>query len=393
MNPFTFQVPSNILFESGASKKVADLAAEFGAQRILLVTDRGVRDAGLTKAAEDALKAAGRDLVLFEDVVADPPSDVIERAVALCRDERIDLVLSIGGGSALDTAKLVAYLARSGDRLDDIYGVGLAKGQRLPLLLVPTTAGTGSEVTPIAIVTTPTTEKKGVVSPRLLPDWAILDPDLTLGLPSHVTAATGIDAMVHAIEAYTSRHRKNRMSDQLARQALALLSQNIREVCRNGRNVEARAQMLLGSMLAGMAFANAPVAAVHALAYPIGAIFHVPHGLSNALVLMGVLRFNLPAAEALYAELAPIIDPEANGLSADEAARRFVDGLAAICRDCKVPASLAEVGIRESDLPRLAEDAMKQTRLLVNNPREVTYADAFAIYREALDGKQRSAKA
>lgn len=388
MNPFTFQVPSNILFESGASQKVAELAAEFGAQRILLVTDRGVRDAGLTRAAEDALKAAGRDLVLFEDVLADPPSDVIERAVALCRDERIDLVLSIGGGSALDTAKLVAYLARSGDRLDDIYGVGLAKGQRLPLLLVPTTAGTGSEVTPIAIVTTPTTEKKGVVSPRLLPDWAILDPELTLGLPSHVTAATGIDAMVHAIEAYTSRHRKNPMSDQLARQALALLSQNIREVCRNGGNLEARAQMLLGSMLAGMAFANAPVAAVHALAYPIGAIFHVPHGLSNALVLMVVLRFNLPAAEALYAELAPIIDPEASGLSTSEAARRFVDSLAAICRDCKVPASLAEVGVRESDLPRLAEDAMKQTRLLVNNPREVTYPDAFAIYSEALGGRQ-----
>ena len=393
MNPFTFQVPSNILFESGASQKVAELAAEFGAQRILLVTDRGVRDAGLTRGAEDALRAAGCDLLVFDDVVADPPSAVIERAVALCRDERIDLVLSIGGGSALDTAKLVAYLAKSGERLDDIYGVGLAKGERLPLLLVPTTAGTGSEVTPIAIVTTPTTEKKGVVSPRLLPDWAILDPELTLGLPGHVTAATGIDAMVHAIEAYTSRHKKNPMSDQLARQALALLSQNIREVCRNGQNLEARAQMLLGSMLVGMAFANAPVAAVHALAYPIGAIFHVPHGLSNALVLMGVLRFNLPAAEALYAELAPIIDPEANGLSTSEAARRFVDGLAAICRDCKVPASLAEVGVRESDLPRLAEDAMKQTRLLVNNPREVTYADAFAIYGEAFDGRQRAAKA
>jgi alcohol dehydrogenase class IV len=326
-------------------------------------------------------------------VVADPPSDVIERAVGLCRDERIDLVLSIGGGSALDTAKLVAYLARSGDRLDDVYGVGLAKGQRLPLLLVPTTAGTGSEVTPIAIVTTPTTEKKGVVSPRLLPDWAILDPELTLGLPPHVTAATGIDAMVHAIEAYTSRHRKNPVSDQLARLALALLSQNIREVCNNGGNLEARAQMLLGSMLAGMAFANAPVAAVHALAYPIGAVFHVPHGLSNALVLMGVLRFNLSAAEGLYAELAPIVDPASRNLPTAEAARRFVEGLAAICRDCKVPASLGEVGVSESDLPRLAEDAMKQTRLLVNNPREVTYADAFAIYSEALDGKVRQATA
>jgi alcohol dehydrogenase class IV len=391
MNPFTFQGPSNILFESGGSKKVADLAVEFGAQRVLLVTDRGVRNSGLTQAAEDALRAAGRDLVVFEDVVADPPSKVIEQAVSICHDERSDLVVAIGGGSALDTAKLVAYLAKSGDHLDDIYGVGLAKGHRLPLLLAPTTAGTGSEVTPIAIVTTPTTEKKGVVSPRLLPDWAILDPELTLSLPPHVTAATGIDAMVHAIEAYTSRYKKNPMSDQLARQALALLSQNIREVWHNGGNLEARSQMLLGSMLAGLAFANAPVAAVHALAYPIGAIFHVPHGLSNALVLMGVLRFNLPAAEALYAELAPIIDPGADGLSTDEAARRFVDGLAAICRDCKVPASLGEVGVSESDLPRLAEDAMKQTRLLVNNPRELSYADAFAIYSEALDGKHRRA--
>ena len=207
-------------------------------------------------------------------------------------------------------------------------------------------------MTPIAIVTTPTTEKKGVVSPRLLPDWAILDPELTLGLPPHVTAATGIDAMVHAIEAYTSRHKKNPISDQLARQALALLSANIREVCRNGANLEARSQMLLGSMLAGMAFANAPVAAVHALAYPIGAIFHVPHGLSNALVLMGVLRFNLPAAEALYAELAPILDPEASRSAPAERAQAFVEALAAICRDCKVPASLAEVGVREADLPR-----------------------------------------
>jgi alcohol dehydrogenase class IV len=281
----------------------------------------------------------------------------------------------------------VAYLAKTPDRLDDIYGVGLAKGERLPLLLAPTTAGTGSEVTPIAIVTTPTTEKKGVVSPRLLPDWAILDPELTLGLPAHVTAATGIDAMVHAIEAYTSRHRKNPMSDQLARQALALLSANVRTVCADGSDLEARSQMLLGSMLAGMAFANSPVAAVHALAYPIGAIFHVPHGLSNALVLTQVLRFNLPEAEALYAELAPIFDPKSQGMGVSQRARLFVDAVASICRDCNVPASLADVGIAKSDLKKLAEDAMKQTRLLVNNPREVKFEDALAIYTEAFGNR------
>ncbi|TXM88309.1 iron-containing alcohol dehydrogenase, partial [Methylobacterium sp. WL103] len=232
-------------------------------------------------------------------------------AAAFARASGSELVLAIGGGSALDTAKLVAYLARSHEALDAIYGVGLAKGARLPLILVPTTAGTGSEVTPIAIVTTPTQEKKGVVAPRLLPDWAVLDPELTLGLPAAVTAATGIDAMVHAIEAYTSRHRKNPISDGLARQALGLLACHIRTACADGGDVEARSGMLLGSMLAGMAFANAPVAAVHALAYPVGALFHVPHGLSNALVLMGVLRFNLPEAQALYAELAPILDPDA----------------------------------------------------------------------------------
>jgi alcohol dehydrogenase class IV len=296
---FTFQAPANILFEPGASRKVAELVTAYGGQRVMLVTDKGVRAAGLTADAERSLREADIAVTVFEDVQADPPSHVIETAVGACRDGRIELVLSIGGGSALDTAKLVAYLARSPDRLDDIYGIGLAKGQRLPLLLVPTTAGTGSEVTPIAIVTTPTTDKKGVVSPVLIPDWAILDPELTLGLPPPVTAATGIDAMVHAIEAYTSKVRKNPMSDQLARQALALLSGNIRRVCENGRDLEARANMLLGSMLAGMAFANAPVAAVHALAYPIGAIFHVPHGLSNALVLPQVLRFNLPAAESM----------------------------------------------------------------------------------------------
>ncbi len=390
MNPFTFQTTPNVLFEAGASRKLPEIVGSFGAKRVLLVTDKGVRSAGLTKAAEAALAEAGVTLDVYEDVVADPPSTVIEAAAKRARELGTDLVLSIGGGSALDTAKLVAYLAKSDEPLDAIYGVGLAKGDRLPLILVPTTAGTGSEVTPISIVTTPTTEKKGVVAPKLLPDWAVLDPELTLGLPSHVTAATGIDAMVHAIEAFTSKNKKNPISDQLAKQALALLSANIRTACTDGKNLEARSGMLLGSMLAGMAFANAPVAAVHALAYPVGAIFHVPHGLSNALVLMGVMRFNLSHAEALYAELAPILDPAATDLPQAEAAKRFVDSLDAICRDCKVPASLAEVGVARQDLERMASDAMKQTRLLVNNPREVTYDDAFRIYAEAL-GEARPA--
>src|SRR3954449_461743 len=230
MKAFTFHAPPNILFEAGASKKLAELVAGYAAKRVLLVTDKGVRNAGLTKNAEAGLIAGGCALTVFEDVEADPPSHVIERAVALCRDKDIELVASIGGGSALDTAKLVAYLAKTPDRLEDIYGVGHARGPRLPLLLVPTTAGTGSEVTPISIVTTGEHEKKGVVSPLLIPDIALLDPDLTLGLPPHVTAATGVDAMVHAIEAFTSRNANNNpVSRALAGEALRLLGRNIRQ--------------------------------------------------------------------------------------------------------------------------------------------------------------------
>src|SRR5918912_3400302 len=249
MTPFTFQTTPNVLFEPGAPQKIASLVADLGARRVLFVTDKGVRGAGLTRAAEASLAEAA-ELTVFEDVVADPPAQVVEAAVALAQEKQVEAVVSVGGGSALDTAKLVAYLARSDDRLDDIYGVGLAKGQRLPLLLAPTTAGTGSEVTPIAIVTTPTTEKKGVVSPRLLPDWAILDPELTVGLPAHVTAATGIDAMVHAIEAYTSARLKNPLSDALAREALRLLSRNLLTVIQEPDNLDARSAMLLGAHLA-----------------------------------------------------------------------------------------------------------------------------------------------
>lgn len=376
MTPFTFQTAPNLVFEPGATEKIGEIAAGYG-RRALLVTDPGVRRAGLTEPAERSLAAAGVAVTVFDGVEPDPPVAVVEAAVAA--GQGAQLVVAVGGGSALDTAKLAAYLIASPEPLDALYGVGLAKGRRLPLILAPTTAGTGSEVTPIAIVTTGASEKKGVVSPRLLPDWAVLDPDLTLGLPPAVTAATGIDAMVHAIEAYTSRHKKNPLSDGLARQALTLLAANLRRACAEGGDREARGAMLLGSMLAGMAFANAPVAAVHALAYPVGALFHVPHGLSNALVLGPVLRFNREAAGALYAELAPLVDP-----AAPATAEAFVEAMAALCRDCGVPGSLSAVGIGAADLDRLAADAMKQTRLLVNNPRAVTLADARALYAEAL---------
>ena len=383
--PFSFSTVPNIIAESGAARRVGALASQHfpAARRAFIVTDSGFLKTGLAEPIAVSLKEAGLDVHIYSEVLADPPEAVVLNAVAGARNNEADLVIGLGGGSSMDVAKLIAVLAGSDQDLKSMYGIGNVKGGRLPLFQIPTTAGTGSEVTPISIVTTGATTKMGVVSPRLYADLAILDAELTVGLPPKVTAATGIDAMVHAIEAYTTRHKKNPLSDMLARQALALLSENIVAACEDGRNPAIRQAMLLGAMLAGQAFANAPCAAVHALAYPIGGIFHVPHGLSNSLVLPHVLRFNAPAAANQYAELAEIVVPGASG-SAEAKTQALIDRMVEIAKRTGIETQLRQVGIAESDLDRLADDAMLQTRLLTNNPCEVKREDARAIYAAAL---------
>ncbi|MFD0389537.1 iron-containing alcohol dehydrogenase [Tistrella bauzanensis] len=387
MPSFVFETTRSIVSEAGACARLGQIMRDLGATRVMVVTDPGVRKFGLLDVGLDSLTAAGLEPLVFDGVVADPPAEVVEAAAAEARAQGIDGVVGLGGGSSMDVAKLVAFLVATPVGLETIYGVGNARGRRLPLVQVPTTAGTGSEVTPISIVTTGAAEKKGVVSGLLLPDVALLDADLTLGLPRHVTAATGVDAMVHAIEAYTSAHKKNPLSDVLAREALRLLGGAIHRVCSDGRDRAARADMMLGALLAGQAFANAPVAAVHALAYPLGGHFHVPHGLSNSLVLPHVLRFNLEseAAARAYGELAPIIFPGIDRSGGDRAvSARFADALGGLTADLGLETRLSQVGVGHNHLPLLAEDAMKQTRLLVNNPRSVTLDDARAIYEAAL---------
>ena len=382
---FAFSTVPNIVSELGAAQKLGDHIARLfpSARRALLVTDPGFLKTGLVEAPVASLQAAGIQVKIYSDVVADPPEAVVLEAVASAQAHDTDIVIGLGGGSSMDVAKLIAVLAGSAQELAAIYGIGNVKGARLPLVQIPTTAGTGSEVTNIAIVTTGATTKMGVVAPQLYADLALLDAELTLGLPPMVTAATGIDAMVHAIEAYTTRHKKNPLSDMLARKALGLLSANLIPACENGTNLAARQAMLLGAMLAGQAFSNAPVAAVHALAYPIGGIFHVPHGLSNSLVLPHVLRFNAPEAAGLYAELAEIIVPAASG-SVEARAEALIVAMQQIAIITGIERTLQQVGIRETDLDRLADDAMLQTRLLGNNPRSVTRDDARAIYAAAL---------
>lgn len=382
---FTFQSVPRLIFGAGASANVAAEVAALGGRRPAIVTDTGVVEAGLVAPAHDALTAAGFDTLLLDAVTADPPEAMVLDLVEAAKAHRADCVIGLGGGSPMDTAKIVALLAMpDAQPIEQIYGVGQVSGGRLPLVLIPTTAGTGSEVTPIAIVTTGETTKKGIVAPQLYADAALLDPDLTLGLPAHVTAATGIDAMVHAIEAYTGRNAKNPMSDMLALEALRLLSANLVSACREPGNRAAREAMLRGAMLAGQAFANSPVAAVHALAYPLGGIYHVPHGLSNALVLPHVLRFNRSAAAPLYAELAEAVGaPRGEGNSVEARAADFIAFLVDLSRAAGAPQRLRDIDIPAEALDRLADDAMLQTRLLINNPREVTRDDARAIYDAA----------
>lgn len=384
MAPFTFNTAASIVFGEGAASRIGALASGRRWSRVLIVTDPGLIKVGLIDPALETLTSAGIEVGIYADVEADPPERIVHAATEAAVAHRADAVIGFGGGSSLDVAKLVAVLASGREELRQIYGVGNAKGPRLPLMLVPTTAGTGSEVTPIAIVTTGTSEKMGVVSPVLLPDIALLDPELTLGLPPAVTAATGIDAMVHAIEAHASASANNNpVSRALAREALRLMAAAIETAVHNGSDRAARADMLLGSMLAGQAFANSPVAAVHALAYPIGGHFHIPHGLSNALVLPHVLRFNAEMAGDVYAEIATIVFPALADIGTQGRGTAFADGLAGLSKRCGLQPRLRDVGIPESALEMMATDAMKQTRLLVNNPRPLALADALAIYRAA----------
>ncbi len=385
MTPFTFNTTKSLVFEAGAAVRMAEVAGKVLGQTVMLVTDPGLRKLGMIDPAVASLESAGHTVAVFDRVEADPSRETLMNAVEFGRRSGATGLLGLGGGSPMDVSKLTALLLGSGEDLDQAWGVSMAKGPRLPLVLVPTTAGTGSEVTPVSIITVGVEEKRGVSSPEILPDIAILDPDLTAGLPPHITAATGVDAMVHAIEAYASKNANNNpLSKLLAREALRLLGANIEAAVFNGNVREVRGAMLLGSMLAGQAFANSPVAAVHALAYPVGSTFHVPHGLSNALVLPHVLRFNAPVAHETYAEIATDVFPYMAAIKGSQArCTAFIDALAGLSAKLGMATRLRDLDIPEVAIPRMASDAMLQTRLLVNNPRDLSEADALSIYRAA----------
>ena len=381
---FNFHSTASLIFGNETAVNSTDQIVNLLGKNIFVITDEGLTELGLYDKTIKKLQSYS-NINIFNKVESDPSKSTLLKAFDEAADFKSTGVLGFGGGSSMDVAKLISLLLGSNQNIDTIWGVNNAKGPRIPLVLIPTTAGTGSEVTPISIITMDDKEKKGVSSKLILPDLAILDPLLTINLPPNITASTGIDAMVHAIEAYTSINPNNNpISKMLSIEALKFLGSSIKTAVFEGHNIHARSNMLFGSMLAGKAFANSPVAAVHALAYPIGGLFNISHGLSNSLVLPSVMKFNSINKETKknYANLAPFVFKDLDNSKSDEiVCNNFIDSLESLSKELKLPYRLRDLEIPEEACQLMATEAMKQTRLLVNNPRKIEESDAFNIYK------------
>lgn len=380
MQPVTLQQPARIVFGNACAPQCGAWLAQRGVKRALLVTSTPVRP--VLEGVRAALQAAQVEVVLAPMVDAEPTTELFEHILAQARAAGIDGVLGIGGGSAIDVAKLVAALAHSRQTVPEVYGINRLSGRALPLVCLPTTAGTGAEVSPNAILLDTVDElKKGVVSPFLVPDAAFIDPLLTVSVPPAVTAATGLDALTHCIEAYANKFA-HPITDVYALQGIRLIAPHLLRAIRHGADLEARAALSLGSLYGGLCLGPVNTAAVHALAYPLGGRFHIAHGVSNALLLPHVMRFNYSAAPERFAEISLALGcPRQASVAAQ--AELGVTWLAQLSRDCGVPQTLSALNIPGSAIPALARSAMQVTRLLQNNLRPLGEADAIGIYEAA----------
>ena len=379
-----FRTTPRIVMGPGSLRQLADEAKLLGAQKVLLVTDKGLVAAGVVEKAMQVLQQDNIRLSVFDAVEADPRYEIVAECVEVVQSEKVDLIVGIGGGSPIDIAKTAAVMATNEGDITEYFGIDLVPKPGLDTIIIPTTAGTGSEVTPIVILSDEDEKlKKGIVSPHLFPNVAILDSTLTLELPPQVTAATGMDSLIHAVEAFTSKNAYW-MTDMMAREAIRLIMGNIRTAFANGSDLTARSRMLEGSLVAGMAFANAGVTAVHAFAYPIGAEFHIPHGVANSIMLAPVMEFNMLGNIQKFGELAGLLGEVTDGMNSREMAMAAVNAIRTLSDDLQIPNKLSSFGIKDADIPMLAEGVMKVTRLLANNPRVLTQDDAERIYRQVL---------
>ena len=388
MSIASFKSANRLLTGQQASTRLAEEVMRLGMHSPMLVTDPGVLGSGTLepiKAQLDDLKARGHltDYRIFSDVSAEPEVHIVEDCMSSYREGGCDGLIAVGGGSAMDIAKCVAVYATHDGDLESLFGENKARVRGAPLVAMPTTSGTGSEVTNIGILSdTEARMKKGIVNDYLLPDVAIVAPELTVSCPRHVTAASGVDALVHAIEAYLSNFATP-ITDALAIKAMRLIIKALPKAYANPADLKAREDMATGSLLAGMAFGNAGVGAVHALAYPLGGRYHLPHGVTNALLLPHVMRWNALACVERFRDIAEALDTPHRKLKDEATAELVVERLHTLCRDVDIPGGLRHFDIPEEDIPSLAADAFKVERLLRNNPRQLNQADIESIYRAA----------
>jgi alcohol dehydrogenase class IV len=394
------RLPGEILFGKGQRHMLATVAAKHG-RRAFVCTDERFAATPVFVEMMDTLRKASIDVVVHDRTQPDVPRDSVAAAVAELGSYRPDMVIGIGGGSCLDMAKCASLLIRHGGRLQDYYGEFKVPGPTLPVIAVPTTAGTGSEVTPVAVISDPErTLKVGISSPHLLATVALCDPDLTLSCPPSLTAVAGADALTHAIEAYTALTRdadpalpqkhvfvgKSALTDHFALLAIRLLGRSLETACRDGSNEAARADVMLGAMAAGCAFGTAGTAAAHAVQYPVGALTHTPHGLGVATMLPYVMTYNLPAATREIAEVGAALGLPEAGKSIEQLARDTIAEVTRLFAAIGIPATLADLGLPADKVDWTAEQALGIDRLIKNNPRPFDLTAMQRLVRAAYSG-------
>lgn len=378
-NPLKIFFPGKLVFGNGTLPQLVDDVIALNPTKVFIATIEPLK-----KSLEDftaALQKNNIEILTDTSIIAEPSFADFEKLMQTVTPFNPDVVIGIGGGSVLDVAKLVAAQLENDQQLKDYVGIGLLKGRKKKLICVPATSGTGSEVSPNAILVDDENQKKGIISPYLVPDIVYVDPLLTVSVPPAITAATGLDALTHCLEAYTNKFTQP-FIDMYAYEGMRLIAAHIETAVKDGSNIVAREKVAMGSLLGGFCLGPVNTAGVHALSYPLGSIFHLAHGLSNALLLPYVMEFNIPASPKRYADVAIALGCDRK--ETDEAtANAGVQNIRELIQACGVPATLKEVNVPESAIPKMAVNAMKIQRLLKNNPREITEQDAINIYKAA----------
>ena len=384
MSTYSLLNAGRIVAGPDSIEQIADIVKDYGASRALIISDKGVARAGLIERPKALLEAAGIAVTILDDTPPEPEVDQANAIFNAAKNAACDIVIGVGGGSAMDVAKLIAVLLNNDVTLRELLNKTPIAKRGLPTLMIPTTAGTGSETTPNSIVLVPEDELKvGIVSQKLMPDCVILDPNMTLGLPPAITASTGMDALCHAIECYTSK-KGNPFSEMIALKAISLISRSIRRAFNTGTDIDARHDMLLGAMYGGMCIATSSTTAVHALAYPLGGKYRIAHGVSNAILLPFVMRFNAVGNEDKFRDVAVAMGLDVDPADSKAATEKFIEAIFELNRDLQIPSDLKRWNITAADLDTLVEGAAKVNRLLDNNPRPMDKADIRAIYTQLI---------